>query len=502
MQVSLIATVLNEGASIRRLMDSILAQTRPPDEVVICDGGSCDDTVAILREYGGYLPLKVIERPGANISQGRNAAIAAASHPIIAVTDAGVRLDPHWLEHLIAPFEADPNTHAVAGFFLPDPATPFEVAMGATVLPSLEDINPQTFMPSSRSAAFRRDVLEQVGGYPEWLDFCEDLILDFRIAAQYGPFVFAQQAIAYFRPRSSLRAFVKQYYQYARGDGKARLFFLRHLIRYLTYLVALPAILIAALVLSPLWLLLLLAGGVYMVATPYRRLFEQWDSLGAGGKVSAALWVPIIRVTGDLAKMAGYPVGVLWRWRNRPPPSLPQRPPRLHRLNAWLDRLDTRLSARLNIAEKKGLGRTVAILITRSGDALPFLAALGALAVMGGPLWRMRALLLVVADMLAFLLSQALKFATRRARPEGTWGEVYRRLDPYSFPSGHAARGGAVGGMALALGPLWFGMALMAWGVAVATSRVMMGVHYLSDIVAGFLLGMGIAVALALVVLM
>ncbi len=502
MQVSLIATVLNEGTSIRRLMDSILAQTRPPDEVVICDGGSCDDTVAILREYEDRLPLKVIERPGANISQGRNAAIAVASYPVIAVTDAGVRLDPHWLEHLIAPFEADPHTHAVAGFFLPDPATPFEVAMGATVLPSLEDINPRKFMPSSRSAAFRRDVLEQVGGYPEWLDFCEDLILDFRVVAQYGPFVFAPQAIAYFRPRSSLRAFIKQYYQYARGDGKARLFFLRHLIRYLTYLAALPAIVIAAFALNPLWLLLLVAGGVYMVATPYRRLLEQWNGLNAGEKVSAALWVPVIRVVGDLAKMAGYPVGVLWRWRHRPPPGLPKPLPRLRRLNNWLERLDKTLSARLNIAEKKGAGRMMTILVTRSGDALPFLAALGALAVIGGPLWQVRAMLLVVADMLTFLIAQTLKFITRRARPEGTWGEVYRRLDPYSFPSGHAARGGAVGGMALALGPLWFGVALIAWGAAVAASRVMMGVHYLSDVIAGFLLGVSIAAVLALLVLM
>ena len=187
--------------------------------------------------------------------------------------------------------------------------------MGATVLPAAEDIRPDQFMPSSRSATFRRTALDSVGGYPEWLDFCEDLILDFRLAATYGPFVFAPDAIAYFRPRSSLRAFVKQYFQYARGDGKANLFFKRHL----TYGVALPAIIAAAAISSPWWLLLLVVGGAYMVGTPYRRLLQQWGDLRLGQKMAAALWVPVIRVMGDLAKMVGYPVGWLWRWQNRPP---------------------------------------------------------------------------------------------------------------------------------------------------------------------------------------
>jgi glycosyltransferase involved in cell wall biosynthesis len=319
MQISLIVTVLNEGESIRRLMDSICAQTRPPDEVVICDGGSTDDTVAILESYADRLPLRMITRPGANIAAGRNAAIAAASHDALAVTDAGVRLDPDWLARIVAPLEADPDTHVAAGFFVPDPRTPFEVAMGATVLPERRDIDPKTFLPSSRSAAFRRRAVEGIGGYPEWIDFCEDLILDFRLRARYGPFAFAPDAVVHFRPRRSLGAFLKQYYQYARGDGKANLFFRRHLIRYLTYLAALPLIVAAGALFSAWWLLLLLAGGGYMVWTPYRRLLNQWSGLPVGQKIAAVIWVPIIRVAGDLAKMAGYPAGLVWRWRHNPP---------------------------------------------------------------------------------------------------------------------------------------------------------------------------------------
>ena len=50
-----------------------------------------------------------------------------------------------------------------------------------------------------------------------------------------------------------------------------------------------------------------------MFRTPYRRLWPMIKDYGFAGKIKAILWVPIIRVTGDIAKMIGYPVGVLWR---------------------------------------------------------------------------------------------------------------------------------------------------------------------------------------------
>src|SRR5205823_5875810 len=120
---------------------SVLAQTVQPAEIVIVDGGSTDGTQDVVRSYAERLPVRLIEKPGANISQGRNAAIRVATHEIIASTDAGVRLDPRWLEKLLEPF-SDPKVNVVSGFFLPDPQTPFEMAMGATVLPAPEDIDP------------------------------------------------------------------------------------------------------------------------------------------------------------------------------------------------------------------------------------------------------------------------------------------------------------------------------------------------------------------------
>src|SRR5262249_40302416 len=137
--------------------------------------------------------------------------------------------------------------------------------------------------------------------------------------ALFGPFVFQPKALVYFRPRGSLRSFFKQYYQYARGDGKAGLFFLRHVIRYLTYLGALPAIVLGAIFGSYWWLVALIPAAFYMFASSWRRLFDQWGKLPLHEKLVAFLLVPVIRVTGDVAKMIGYPTGRIWRYQNDPP---------------------------------------------------------------------------------------------------------------------------------------------------------------------------------------
>lgn len=316
-KISVIVTVKNEGKTIEKLLASLQAQTRPPDEIVIVDGGSTDQTVDIIQAWSKKLPIKLIVKPGSNISQGRNLAIKEASGEIIASTDAGVKLSPVWLEALTRPFES--GAKVVSGFFLPDVEGAFETAMGATVLPSLEDINPKKFLPSSRSVAFLKEAWEKVGGYPEWLDYCEDLIFDFKLRKLFGPFPFVPEAIAYFKPRTNLRDFFVQYYRYARGDGKADLWRLRHFIRYSTYFVLMPALFFLGLKVNPLWWLGFAVGGFLYLRNPYRRLFRMMKGLSFQEKILAFLLVPIIRVTGDIAKMAGYPVGVIWRIKHRPP---------------------------------------------------------------------------------------------------------------------------------------------------------------------------------------
>ena len=314
MKVSLVMTLLNEERSLRLLLDSVVAQTRPPDEVVIVDGGSQDDTMRLAESFKDRLHLRLLSVPGANISRGRNMAIAEARGEIIACTDGGVRLHADWLSKLVKPFETCPETDVVAGFFQADVYTDFELAMGATVLPVVDEIAPERFLPSSRSVAFRKDAWLKVGGYPEWLDYCEDVIFDLALRRLGLGFAWAPEAVVYFRPRSNLRSFFLQYYHYARGDGKANLWQRRHAIRYGSYAAGVG--LLAAGFQWPAFWALLAIGTIGYLQRPYRRLWRSLAGLAFRRRLGALLLVPVIRVTGDIAKMLGYPVGLRWRRRN------------------------------------------------------------------------------------------------------------------------------------------------------------------------------------------
>lgn len=331
--VSVAMTVLNEGSSLKIFLESLLEQTHAPAEIVICDGGSVDDTMAILRateeawQHGGP-PIRVISRPGANISQGRNTAIEECSSSLIAVTDAGIRLEKDWLEQLVLTFSHesdDPDVKGAAGFFLPEPVGVFETSLAGTTMPFRRDVDASEFLPAGRSMLFRREAWKEIDGFPEWLDYCEDLVFDMQLedlaAGRRKALPLAEFSVVRVRPRSGYRQFYKQYFLYARGDGKADLWAKRHLVRYGVYILLIPWLLrlmTSRNRRSRFWGRLLTVIGVFAYCRrPVERVWKMGrNRLGVWRVLAALLQIPLIRLVGDAAKMLGYPMGWLWRIRN------------------------------------------------------------------------------------------------------------------------------------------------------------------------------------------
>jgi len=155
----------------------------------------------------------------------------------------------------------------------------------------------------------------------------------------------------------------------------------------------------------------------------------------------------------------------------------------------YILKLDARLSDRLRIAEKPGALRDVAIFFAHSGDSWFWGAALVILWWFGDSFWKQWAIIELAGISVLATLVMSLKFIIRRRRPEGEWGGIYRNTDPHSFPSGHAARAFMIALVAAGLGPAWLAWTLWIWAPLVALARVAMGVHYVSDVVAGFVVG-------------
>ena len=304
--VSVISTMKNEAESVTEFLESLLGQSRKPDEILIVDGGSIDGTREVIQRFAGKNALiKMIVVEGANISQGRNVAIQNSEYDIIASADAGCRIHEKWLENIVKPLEKDRTVDVVAGFYLPNSKTILEASVAALAFPRLEKIDPDKFLPSSRSIAFRKDAWKKVGGYPEWLYTAEDTLFNIRLKEAGCKFVFAPDAIVYWRPRASLGGFFKQCYLYAKGDGEAGLFTKNYLKRLAQYLVAF-ALLVIGVRLRLFWFLL----AFFVVIRLAVCCFLAYRSLE---KSIAILLIPPLVILKDFAEMLGFLRGALNR---------------------------------------------------------------------------------------------------------------------------------------------------------------------------------------------
>ncbi|MCO6439421.1 MAG: glycosyltransferase [Phycisphaerae bacterium] len=315
MNVTVLITVRNDPQGIATTLSSLAEQTRRPDEIIVVDGGSTDETLRVLRQYEASLTqLRVIHAPGANIARGRNVGAAAARGEIIATTDAGCRAAPNWLAKLTEPLERGDDVEFVAGFYRIDPRGLLEAVAGlATMRGQLESVDPATFNPSARSLALRKSLWIRSGGWPEWIRFSEDTLFDHKVRSLGVRWHFAADAIVHWRPRTGLFSIARQFYRYGTGRGHTQID--APAFRY--NLRNAGAILVAAMlgVVSP-WL--------FLVAVLLVAYFYGWCQHGRAMSIARKLErraaYPLCLLTMAVvlaANTAGYVVGSWQRWRDR-----------------------------------------------------------------------------------------------------------------------------------------------------------------------------------------
>ncbi|MBU1084965.1 glycosyltransferase [Patescibacteria group bacterium] len=283
MKVSFVTTILNEEKSIKDLLDSLVAQIKKPDEVIIVDAGSTDKTLQLIKPYQKNLIIRIIKLKGANRSQGRNRGIKLAKNQIIAVSDAGCTLDKNWLKQITKPLEKS-KTDSVAGFYQVKANSIFQRCLSPFVATMPDKFDQKTYLPSSRSLTFKKSAWQKAGQYPEVLNYCEDLVFAKNLKEKTIMKV-EPKALVYWQMPTSLFSFFNQIKNYAYGDIKAD--FLPHrkkiLSIYLRYFIFF---------ILPFGYLLYL---IFTIIKFYKYINHPL----------AVIYLPIIRVVVDIAMILG-----------------------------------------------------------------------------------------------------------------------------------------------------------------------------------------------------
>ena len=267
MKVSIVIPVRDEEHSIRELLDSLLAQTRPPDEIVITDGGSVDATPQIIDEYiRKGAPVRLIRAGAALPGRGRNLGAAQASHEWLAFTDAGIRLANNWLEALTTAAESDDSIDIVYGSWNPVTNTFFKQCAAIAYVPPPTSHNGIITRPRFiASTLLRREAWQKVKGFPEDLRSAEDLIFMDRVENAGYRYVFEPRAQVHWDLRPTLWSTFKRFVVYSRNNIRAGLFRQWQstiLVRY----GVLVALALAALIIEPRWILFVIALWLLMLA--------------------------------------------------------------------------------------------------------------------------------------------------------------------------------------------------------------------------------------------
>jgi glycosyltransferase involved in cell wall biosynthesis len=187
--VSVVIPMYNAAAFIGQTVESVLAQTYHPLEVIVVDDGSHDNSAAIVEQWAGENRVRLVHQKNAGVSAARNKGLAMTRGRYIAFLDA----DDIWLEDNLEKkvrlLEQQPEVglvHSDAAVIDENGRPTGEVKAGKAghlLEPLLRWEG--TCIPAPSSMLVRKEVLEAVGGFDPQLSTAADQEFFFRVAAKY-----------------------------------------------------------------------------------------------------------------------------------------------------------------------------------------------------------------------------------------------------------------------------------------------------------------------------
>ncbi len=310
MKITVVVPVRNEEHSIRSLLQSLLQQTLPPDEIVIVDGGSTDATQRIVEgQTQQQSNLHLIREANALPGKGRNVGAAFASNDWLAFTDAGVSPANDWLAQLAESARINPETDVVYGGWEPITDSFFkECAAIAYAYVPTEEVDDR-FIQSRAvfSSLMRRSVWLAVNGFSEELRSAEDLLFMNRIDGAGFHVSYAPAALVRWSMQPNLWRTFRRFLTYSRHNmlaGLWRQWQAKVLARYAA-LIVFCVILIG---LTNWWLII--GAALLLAMLTVRALMALWMNrsrypAGLGRNVARLLVLVPLLATIDAATILG-----------------------------------------------------------------------------------------------------------------------------------------------------------------------------------------------------
>jgi succinoglycan biosynthesis protein ExoA len=222
--VSVVMPVRNEERHLAEAVEHVLGQDYPgPLELVLAVGPSADRTEQIARDLEAADPrITVVANPTGKIPAALNLAMRTARHQVIARIDGHALFPPGYLRTAVAVLN-DTGAADVGGVMAAEGETPFQqaVAWGMTSKAGVGSAGWHTGGQAGPAdsvylGVYRREMIEQAGGWDEGMLRAEDWELNYRIRARGGLVWFTPALRVTYRPRASLRALGAQYFHYGR----------------------------------------------------------------------------------------------------------------------------------------------------------------------------------------------------------------------------------------------------------------------------------------------
>jgi glycosyltransferase involved in cell wall biosynthesis len=312
MKISVCITVFNEEESIGKLLESLLAQTKKPDEIVIVDGGSTDKTVKIIRKFQKKNRVIKLRVQKCKRARGRNLGVGLAKNNIIAITDADCVADKDWLGKIVAPFK-NKKTNVVAGFYKMICETSMQKAFSVFLGVYPQNFN-ENFLPSTRSMAFRKEICKKAGGFSESREnSAEDTNFNITLLKLGAKYARAKDALVNWKMPKSLQNFLRKIFDYAKWDAKKGEWIhpqkgkashnIKICLIFLRYLAGLTVLILS--LKFPVLLALLSLLVLLYIFWSFRKTYTLTNDFQAG------LWGIVIQFTSDLAVMAGFIDGTI-----------------------------------------------------------------------------------------------------------------------------------------------------------------------------------------------